>query len=133
MIVNIPVSVGELVDKLTITTIKLEKISDTAKLQNITREHELLDNEYNELVANIDPHINDLLSQMVKKLLAMNQLIWGIEDDIRDCEARQEFGENFIQLARGVYHSNDQRALIKREINELLGSTLKEEKSYKSY
>lgn len=125
--INIPVSYGELVDKLTILTIKLEHIPDLSKLENIATEYKLLKEKYDS-IQNIT-EIIDLYSQ----LEVINRKIWKIEDDIRDCERRKDFSETFIQLARSVYLNNDERARIKRKINDALSSSIVEEKSYAEY
>ncbi len=124
----VPQSWGEMIDKITILEIKTEKIADAAKLANIRR-------ELDELVAVREQHFPQHagLAQSAAKLKKVNESLWWIEDEIRDCERAKDFGPKFIELARAVYVTNDQRADVKREINELLGSTLKEEKSYAAY
>lgn len=124
----IPQSWGEIIDKITILEIKTEKLSDAAKLANVRR-------ELTELVAVREQHFpaHAGLASLSAKLKAVNESLWWIEDDIRDCERAKDFGEKFIGLARAVYVTNDQRAAVKREINDLLGSTLIEEKSYAAY
>lgn len=133
MIITAPISVGELVDKLTILLIKLEKIGDPTKLVNIKKEYDLLDTELKNLGKSLSTDTGAELMQLTSKLKEVNEFIWGVEDNIRDHESRQDFGNSFVQLARNVYHFNDRRARIKRQINDLLGSTLVEEKSYKAY
>lgn len=123
----VPVSPGELVDKITILRLKSERISDPAKLENVTRELELL----NSIAQNSLPH-DTRLTALTEELLDTNSSLWDIEDDIRRCEARRHFGESFIALARAVYITNDRRAELKKEINLLLGSRIVEEKSYAS-
>jgi hypothetical protein len=122
------VSFGELIDKITILEIKAERIRDAAKLVNIRRELDLLRATWGEHPAS-KVGIEDL--QAALKLV--NERLWVIEDDIRVKELRQEFDAEFIRLARSVYFENDERARVKRSINERLGSTLVEEKSYQDY
>ncbi|MFC1842116.1 DUF6165 family protein [Candidatus Dependentiae bacterium] len=121
-------AVGELVDKITILQIKSENIKDTAKLENIHRELEALGETLDERVEK-SPELEDLAT----KLLVINKQLWDIEDDIRDKERAKEFDTEFIQLARSVYYTNDERCAVKRKINDLTGSRLQEEKSYKDY
>ena|SRR5687768_4408182 len=128
MNILIEVSPGELVDKLTILEIKLENISDAGKLSNIRREHDLLTARLrNGLAKSPD------LTALTAELKAVNQAIWHLEDDIRDHERKENFGDSFVKLARLVYKTNDKRAAIKRKINELLKSEIVEEKSYAKY
>lgn len=119
---------GELIDKITILRIKAERIADEAKLKNVRTELELL----NETLAKAVP-ASDELSRLDAELQKVNEELWVIEDDIRDCERNKDFGEDFIRLARAVYVTNDRRAALKKEINLLLGSTIVEEKSYAEY
>ncbi|MGE7136357.1 DUF6165 family protein [Luteibacter sp. NPDC031894] len=127
-LIQTPVSYGELIDKMTILQIKLQEIKDEAKLANVRNELELLDATWkNDKVSEID------IADETARLLAVNQRLWKIEDDIRMKERAQAFDEEFITLARSVYIENDERAAIKREINLKLGSTLVEEKSYQDY
>ena len=119
---QIEVSNGEIVDKLTILQIKLQHISDANKLKNIQKEFDLLQ----KIVIDILPSTHPLYLD----LLATNQQLWVIEDDCRAMESRQQFDEVFIQNARNVYITNDKRALLKKQINELTNSALTEEKSY---
>jgi hypothetical protein len=124
---NIEVSHGEIVDKLTILQIKKENITDPIKLDNIIK-------EYDYLLSVVE---NDLgistLSPEYLELLSINKELWIIEDDIRDKERVKEFDEDFIQLARSVYYTNDVRAKIKKEINLKYSSGFVEEKSYQTY
>jgi hypothetical protein len=124
---NIEVSHGEIVDKLTILQIKKENITDPSKLDNIVK-------EYDYLLSVVE---NDLgistLSPEYLELLSVNKELWVIEDDIRDKERIKEFDEDFIKLARAVYYTNDVRAKIKKEINLKHSSGFVEEKSYQSY
>jgi hypothetical protein len=126
--IEVPVSAGELVDKLTILEIKSERIDDAAKLANVRR-------ELAGLTAIVGPLLaaNEALAALKSSLRTVNETLWQIEDDIRDCERRKDFGPSFVALARGVYRNNDKRAALKREIDKLLGSELTEEKSYQAY
>lgn len=127
-LIQTPVSYGELIDKMTILQIKLQEIRDEAKLANVRNELELLDATWkNDKASETD------IAEETARLLAVNQRLWKIEDDIRMKERAQAFDQEFIQLARSVYIENDERAAIKREINVKLGSTLVEEKSYQDY
>ncbi|HVI53542.1 MAG TPA: DUF6165 family protein [Luteibacter sp.] len=127
-LIQTPVSYGELIDKMTILQIKLQEIKDDAKLANVRNELELLDATWkNDKASETD------IAEETARLLAVNQRLWKIEDDIRMKERAQAFDQEFIQLARSVYIENDERAAIKREINVKLGSTLVEEKSYQDY
>jgi hypothetical protein len=126
--VLIPVSPGELLDKITILRIKAVRILDAAKLANVKRELALLEEAWSAVVSG-----GQDVSQHERALEHVNEQLWDIEDRIRDKEARQTFDREFIELARAVYVSNDERAAIKRRINELLGSRIVEEKSYKPY
>ena len=124
---NIEVSHGEIVDKLTILQIKKENITDPSKLDNIIK-------EYNYLLSVVE---NDLgistSSPEYLELLSVNKDLWVIEDNIRDKERQKEFDDDFIKLARAVYYTNDVRAKIKKEINLKHSSGFVEEKSYQSY
>ena len=120
-----PISLGELVDKITILKIKTQHLQGTA-LKNVKKELEALETTLNDLQLNIDP-------TLIKRLKEVNQDLWQIEDDIRQQESEKRFGETFIRLARSVYQQNDRRAAIKKEINTSYGSTFVEEKSYKKY
>lgn len=124
----IPVSPGELLDKLTILDIKLERIGDADKLANVRREHELLSRTW-ESSGLVSEEIDALRGQ----LLEVNKALWEIEDDIREQERLKDFGERFVELARSVYFRNDERAAIKKRINQVLGSQIVEEKSYREY
>lgn len=128
MLIQVPVSWGELVDKITILQIKSERISDKAKLANIHKELEELTRTAN--AAAVFPA--DVIA-LQAELKAVNEKLWVIEDDIRDCERNKDFGAKFIELARAVYFTNDERFRVKREINDALGSALSEEKSYAAY
>tara|TARA_Y100000361_G_scaffold131777_1_gene128702 strand:- start:243 stop:620 length:378 start_codon:yes stop_codon:yes gene_type:complete len=124
MTVKTPISVGELVDKLTILDIKLENISDEKKLSEIKNEKYQLEKLYKNF-SDLDMH-RDILYQI-------NRGLWSVEDDIRKHEREQNFGTTFIRLARDVYQINDKRFEIKNKINELTNSEIKEVKSYESY
>ncbi|TAN50251.1 MAG: hypothetical protein EPN21_09405 [Methylococcaceae bacterium] len=124
----LPVSWGEVFDKLTILQIKSVKIKDSAKLVNIMREKAEI-----ETVAAMIANPPEGLTPLIDQLRAVNTELWDIEDGKRDCERRQCFDEAFIQLARQVYIKNDRRAAIKKDINTILGSVLSEEKSYAAY
>ncbi len=121
----VPTSPGELIDKLTILRIKSEEINDPVKLANVKREMETLTRTADASLP------NDIsLRRMWEALYRINRELWAIEDDIRACEARGDFGPAFIALARAVYVTNDKRATVKKDINLHLGSALVEEKSY---
>lgn len=122
----IPASWGEVVDKITILEIKNERIADAVARANVRRELAALEAVLLEQLAPSDD-----LSRLRAELRAINLRLWDIEDDIRECEKRQDFGEAFVALARSVYQCNDSRAALKREINLGTGSGLIEEKSYK--
>lgn len=123
--IEVPVSWGEIFDKITILEIKSERMSDAAKLDNVRRELALLTEKSEPVLESI--------ATLKAKLKAVNETLWVIEDDIRDCERQQDFGPRFVALARSVYVTNDRRADVKREINIALSSGLVEEKSYKPY
>jgi Family of unknown function (DUF6165) len=127
-VIQILVSPGELIDRLTILEIKLARISDAQKLRNVEAEHGVLK-------AALDTHVpaSPTLDVLKDQLRAANLRLWTIEDDIRDCERRREFGSAFVALARSVYLTNDRRSALKQEINALLASDLCEEKSYAAY
>ena len=123
-----PISVGELIDKITILKIKQKKASDSQKLSNINRELEELETTWGkEKTPGLD--ISDLFDQLTQ----VNEALWNIEDDIRAKEAADAFDQEFIELARSVYKQNDHRAALKKEINIRSGSTLVEEKLYQKY
>jgi hypothetical protein len=123
-----PISPGELLDKLTILTIKLENIADAGKRTNVQVEHDLLSKVANDGI----PKSNEITA-LNAALLSVNKELWDIEDDIRDCERAGDFGAEFIRLARAVYVTNDKRADLKKQINLALGSEIVEEKSYADY
>lgn len=124
----VPLSPGELLDKITILRIKSERMHDAAKLRNVRHELELLERTWHEAV---DRAVD--LKREEAELMRVNAALWDIEDHIRDKELAQSFDAGFIELARAVYVTNDERAAIKKRINEKLGSALVEEKSYKPY
>jgi Family of unknown function (DUF6165) len=127
MILKIEVAPGELIDKITILEIKLARIGDEEKLRNVQREYAVLTRVAGVVLTS--PEITMLRSELKQ----INEMLWQIEDDIRERERRQDFGPDFIRLARAVYRTNDERARVKREINRLLNSTLVEEKAYAPY
>jgi hypothetical protein len=127
IIVNAPISVGELMDKISILKIKKKNITDEKKLLFINEELQLLSSTLNAVVQ--DNKINEFL----EKLIEVNSKLWKIEDDIRLCERNKKFNQHFIDLAREVYITNDKRADIKLAINNHFGSTLVEVKSYIKY
>ena len=124
----IPVSAGELVDKITILRVKAERIGDPAKEANVRKELALLEGSARE-------HLPDTpeMQALTAELAEINGKLWDIEDGKRDCERRQDFGPRFVELARAVYRDNDERARVKRRINEVAGSEIVEEKSYRPY
>jgi hypothetical protein len=124
----VPISPGELLDKITILRIKAARMTDAAKVANVRLELSLLEQTWRDSVgATADVAADE------KALQAVNERLWVIEDDIRDKEAARSFDARFIELARAVYIENDERAAIKKRINVKLGSRLVEEKSYKQY
>ena len=129
---KIEVSNGEIMDKYSILEIKLENIADEEKRSNVLR-------EYTELTPCIDQiyaeneHNGAQLEALYTDLLNVNKTLWNIEDQIRECEREENFGSDFIELARSVYYTNDDRADVKKQINTLTGSMLVEEKSYEDY
>jgi hypothetical protein len=124
---SLPCSLGDAADRITILTIKSERIGDAAKLANVRKELTEISDLFFAAVART-PEFEALFA----RLKSVNEELWDIEDDIRLCEAKGDFGPDFVRLARGVYRTNDQRAALKRKINTLLGSDLVEEKSYAS-
>jgi hypothetical protein len=124
--ISVPISAGELLDKITILRIKERRISDPAKLANVRKELRALERIWR---AAVPQSMQDAEAQLAQ----VNETLWTIEDHIRDEERRKDFGARFIELARQVYLTNDRRAEIKRSINLRLGSVLIEEKSYQSY
>jgi hypothetical protein len=126
--IKVPISPGELLDKVTILRIKSKRMSDAKKLANVRLELQAL-----EATWAASPYSKTNIDVDIDALHAVNEKLWVIEDDIRDKERAQAFDAEFIRLARAVYFENDERAAIKRRINVTLGSTLVEEKSYAAY
>ena len=124
---KVEISNGELLDKFSILEIKMGNITEPSKLANV-------ENEYRELTSDCTNLLRDSkISTLYAELKSINQKLWVIEDDIRDCERSKDFGPRFVSLAREVYFTNDDRARIKKEINLASGSSLVEEKSYQDY
>ena len=124
----VEVSVGELLDKISILEIKKEKIKDAEKLKFINNEHSILKNQLDENIKS-----DEKLNNLYQSLKEINSKLWVIEDDKRQCEKEKDFGEKFIKLSRDVHFLNDARAKIKLELNNHTGSTIKEIKEYTSY
>lgn len=124
----VPVSFGELLDKISILQIKSERMADPAKVANVRKEIEALSAIWLE-----HPAAQTGIVELRQQLKAVNERLWEIEDAVRDCEQRQTFDAEFVRLARSVYIENDDRARIKKAINQALGSTYIEEKSYQDY
>ena len=122
------ISPGELLDKMSILEIKLEKIKDKNDLYEINKEYKVLKE-----VRNLNIKSTDEIEQLFKEIKVVNLELWNIEDKIRICEKNKDFGETFIDLSRGVYLNNDKRAQIKSTINKRLGSNIKEIKQYVKY
>jgi hypothetical protein len=122
---KIEVSVGEIVDKLSILKIKTNNIKDSQKLENVTKEYNYL---YDIVFSKLEISEDDFFN-----LVSINEKLWDIEDKLRDKERDKSFDDDFIQLARSVYFTNDKRAEIKKEINMKYGSLFVEEKSYQQY
>jgi hypothetical protein len=127
-LITIPISFGELIDKIAILEIKSARMRDLAKHENVIKELELLTNAWLS-----SGHANAGVERQRTELKSVNELLWGIEDQLRLKEANGEFDAEFVELARAVYLNNDRRAALKREINLLLGSEIVEEKSYPDY
>ena len=127
MLINTPISLGELVDKISILMIKKKNISDSIKLEHVAKELEFLQKTLKEYIS------EDKISKFIQELVNINSKLWKIEDDIRECERNKLFDQTFIDLARSVYFTNDQRAKIKNDINKNFGSELVEVKSYEEY
>jgi hypothetical protein len=128
MNITVPVSPGELLDKIVILEIKSERITDPAKLANVKTMLAALKHVW-------DTHVppSESITVLTGSLKKVNAALWDIEDEIRLHERRKDFGDGFVQLARSVYLRNDERAKVKRAIDDLLGSKLVEEKSYEEY
>ncbi len=125
LLVETPISVGELIDKITILEIKLEKITDEGKLVHIRKEHGLLTTRRDEAVER-----SDALDGLTRDIERVNNALWDVEDELRDMEQAGDFGDIFVEKARAVYKTNDERTRIKTRINDLTGSALSEQKSY---
>ena len=125
---QVPVSPGEVLDKITILEIKSERMSDPDKVANVRRELALLRETWSQAVAE-----DDVIRKLHAQLKEINEALWDIEDDIRDKERAREFDERFIELARSVYFTNDRRSEVKKQLNLHLGSQIIEEKSYQDY
>ena len=128
MSISIEISVGELLDKITILQIKSERVTDPKKLANINKELQVLLTQWEAA-----PYPQNNLEKEIKSLKEINEALWDIEDQIREKEKDQAFDQKFIELARSVYFTNDKRANVKRVINNKTGSALTEEKSYSDY
>jgi len=128
MKIEIPISCGELVDKLTILEIKGKLITESDKLYEVKKEFKKLSVTFKMLLES-----NPLVQKYYDELLFINTELWQIEDEIRECEKNNDFGNNFIKLARSVYKTNDQRFHLKNDVNKLFNSNIKEQKSYKVY
>ena len=127
MLINTPISLGELVDKISILLIKQKNINDKSKILHVNKELDYLKSTLEKKIKKEE--INNYLDQLVK----INSELWKIEDDIRECERKKIFDQTFIELARSVYFTNDKRADVKSEINVKFGSELVEVKSYEKY
>ena len=127
MLINTPISLGELVDKISILMIKKKNISDSIKLQHVNKELEFLQKTLKKYIS------EDKINEFLLKLVNINSKLWDIEDDIRECERKRLFDQTFIDLARSVYFTNDERAKVKNNINKAFGSELVEVKSYEEY
>ena len=127
MLINTPISLGELVDKISILMVKKKNIKNNDKLEQVNK-------ELNYLQETLDNYISkDEIDVFLNRLIDINSKLWIIEDDIRDCERKKQFDQKFIDLARSVYFTNDKRAKIKLDINNKFGSELVEVKSYEEY
>ena len=124
----VPVSPGELLDKITILRIKSARMTDAAKLANVRHELALLEHTWRTSVPD-----GGRVTDEERALQSVNERLWDVEDRLRDLEAEQRFDKDFIELARAVYVHNDERAAVKKRVNTRLGSTLVEEKSYRPY
>jgi len=130
--IKVPVSPGELLDKITILRIKSRRMNDPQKVANVRLELELLESTWNGSAYAALEVARDIAKE-IDALMRVNERLWLIEDDIREKERSRSFDAEFIRLARAVYVENDERAAIKRRINIALGSTIVEEKSYSAY
>ena len=127
MLINTPISLGELVDKISILIIKQKNITDENKLDHVKKELDFLQKTLMNYVQ--QEEINNYLENLIN----INSKLWNIEDDIRECERKKLFDQSFIDLARSVYFTNDERAKVKNDINRTFGSELVEVKSYEEY
>ena len=127
MLINTPISLGELVDKISILIIKQKNITDETKLDHVKKELDFLQKILMNYVQ--QEEINNYLENLIN----INSKLWNIEDDIRECERKKMFDQTFIDLARSVYFTNDKRAKVKNDINKTFGSELVEVKSYEEY
>ncbi len=127
MLINTPISLGELVDKISILIIKQKNITDETKLDHVKKELDFLQKTLMNYVQ--QEEINNYLENLIN----INSKLWNIEDDIRECERKKLFDQSFIDLARSVYFTNDERAKVKNVINKTFGSELVEVKSYEEY
>jgi len=127
MLINTPISLGELVDKISILIIKQKNITDETKLDHVKKELDFLQKTLMNYVQ--QKEINNYLENLIN----INSKLWNIEDDIRECERKKLFDQTFIDLARSVYFTNDERAKVKNDINKTFGSELVEVKSYEEY
>ena len=127
MLINTPISLGELIDKISILIVKQKNIIEENKLELINKELSFLQETLSKYVTkeSIDNYLEDLIK--------INSKLWKIEDDLRECERNKQFDNKFIELARSVYFTNDKRAMIKLDINQSFGSELIEVKSYREY
>ena len=127
MLINTPISLGELVDKISILIIKEKNITDETKLDHVKKELDFLQKTLMNYVQ--QEEINNYLENLIN----INSKLWNIEDDIRECERKKLFDQTFIDLARSVYFTNDERAKVKNDINKTFGSEIVEVKSYEEY
>ena len=127
MLINTPISLGELVDKISILIIKQKNITDKTKLDHVKKELDFLQKTLTNYIQ--QEEINNYLENLIN----INSKLWNIEDDIRECERKKLFDQIFIDLARSVYFTNDERAKVKNDINKTFGSELVEVKSYEEY
>jgi hypothetical protein len=127
--INVPISPGELIDKITILEIKIERMDDPKKVSNVKTELDLLEKVWQQSGYSREKTVSEKRAE----LKSINEKLWVIEDDLRLKESKSEFDSEFIELARSVYFSNDHRARVKKEINIGVGSDLVEEKSYQDY
>ena len=127
MLINTPISLGELVDKISILIIKQKNITDETKLDHVKKELDFLQKTLMNYVQ------QEEINNHLENLININSKLWNIEDDIRECERKKMFDQTFIDLARSVYFTNDERAKVKNVINKTFGSELVEVKSYEEY